>query len=78
MVKYYNEDGSLNQETTYRRGDKEGQQNKYRQNGKMFATFEYKDGSPVSGMCHHTDGTKTPLTNAELTNWKNGLKIECK
>ena len=86
IAKYYNEDGSLSQETTYDHGEKRGQMKVYRNNGTLFATFEY-DGSshvsgrwtssPVSGICHNRDGTTTPFTNAQLTNWDNGLTITC-
>ncbi|MCL1916064.1 MAG: toxin-antitoxin system YwqK family antitoxin [Desulfovibrionaceae bacterium] len=77
IYKHYNEDGTLSQETTCKNDLKEGTMNRYRKNGKMFATITYKNNSPVSGMCHHNNGRTSPLTNAELANWENGLPITC-
>ena len=77
IAKEYYENGRLAQETPYRNGIKEGIQKIYRKNGKMNLTITYVKNSPVSGMCYQTNGTKTPLTNAELLNFENGLSIEC-
>ena len=79
IFKQYYESGRLKSELPVTSGmrRKEGQMIIYRENGKQLATIEYKYNSPVNGMCHHTNGTKTPLTNAELTNWKKDLPFEC-
>ena len=77
LAKSYYESGALESEWPYKDGKKDGLAKTYRENGKLFVTIEYKNDSPVSGMCHHIDGTQTALTNAELTNWENGLNIYC-
>jgi len=63
ITKSYFESGRLSQETPYRNGIREGQMKRYRENGKLFFTMMFKDNSPVSGVCHHTNGTTAPLTN---------------
>ena len=79
ISKSYYESGKLKQEASYKNNKMEGQQTGYRENGDLYVTALYKTGSPVSGLCHHTNGTTTPLTNAEVMNWVLGLgpKIEC-
>jgi len=77
IQKNYYENGSLSFETPLKNNKREGQQKVYRKNGKLFATIVYKNNSPISGMCHNSDGSTTHLTNAELSNWENGLNIEC-
>jgi len=73
----YHESGKLAAETPYLNHNRQGQMKVYRENGKLFATIDYKDSSPISGLCHRINGTTTPLTNAELINWKNRVPIEC-
>jgi hypothetical protein len=77
IVKEYYGDGRLSQETPYKNGSKEGEQKIYRKNGKMNLTITYAKDVPISGMCYHANGNKTPLTNAELMNRENGFSIEC-
>ena len=77
ISKDYYEDGRLAKETPYKNGLKEGTQKIYRKNGKINLAITYAKDLPVSGMCYHTNGTKTPLTNAELLNFENGFSIEC-
>lgn len=78
VVKCYYESGKLMSEIPYTANKKEGIEKVYRENGKMFATVTYASGSAISGLCHNTNGTTTSWTNAELTNWVNGLEVECK
>ena len=77
LTRRYYENGALHQELTFKNDRIEGVLEVYRSNGKMFATITYEKGSPVSGVCHHTNGKTSPLTNAELTNFENGLDITC-
>jgi hypothetical protein len=77
IVKQYYDDGRLSQETRYKNGLKEGEQRIYRKNGKMNLTITYAKDMPVSGMCYHSNGNKTSLTNAELMNRENGFSIVC-
>ena len=76
ITKAYAENGGLSKEISYKNGLKNGVEKVYRKNGKIFATITYDDDSIVSGIRHHVDGTTSPLTNAELTNWENGFDIE--
>ena len=77
ISKFYYESGKLKEENPFKNGKREGLMKSYRENGKLFATILYKNDSPVSGKCHNRNGTTEPLTNAELTNWNNGLEITC-
>ena len=81
IEKGYYESGKLQSESPYKNGKLDGKIKIYRENGKPLATVVYKNGSPVSGMCHSTDGITTPWTNAELYNFKRNrseiLDINC-
>ena len=77
ITKQYYENGKLEVEMPYKDGKKEGQRKVYRDSGKLFATITYKSDSPINGLCHNINGTTRAWTNAEVTNWDNGLEVEC-
>ena len=80
VAKTYYPSGELAAESPYENGVLEGWRKIYRENGNLFATIFYKNDQtcykvgyykgacPVSGVCHHSDGTTRSLTNAELKN----------
>jgi len=57
----------LQLEATFKDGKKEGQARFYDENGKLSGTVEYKNDSPISGICHDCDGVQRPLTKDELS-----------
>ena len=77
LICVYHKNGNLRLEAPYKDDKTDGLVSAYRENGKILATATYVKGSPVSGMCHYTNGTTRPLTNAELMNLDKGLAIEC-
>ena len=78
IAKEYYESGKLRVESQYKSDRKEGQEKIFREGGKLGITIVYKNGSPVNGQCHHSDGTTTALTEAELTNFLNNLEVTCR
>ena len=77
VARIFSESGRLIEEISCRNDKKEGQVKIHRGTGKLFTTILYRANSPISGICHHTNGTATPLTNAELANFERGFGIEC-
>ena len=75
--KQYYESGTLKSEALFKNGMLEGHMKFYREDGTLGASIEYKNGFTVSGICHDIDGTTRPWTNVELTNWQNGLNVNC-
>ena len=73
ILKEYDENGNLTQQTTFKNGLREGQMKSYNSYGKFWATITYKNDKAVSGIC--ANGRK--WNNAELSNWDNGLSVDC-
>ena len=73
VLKQYDENGILDAQVTYSNNKKNGQMKKYNDYGKLWATITYKNDNAVSGKC--ANGRK--WNNAELSNWENGLKVNC-
>ena len=76
-TKRYSESGALETEVQYKADKQEGREIIYREDGKLFISIIYVDDSPISGLCHQSDGKTVNLTSAELSNLENGLEIEC-
>ena len=70
LICIYYENGKLKFEIPYKNDLMEGIVTRYTENGQIDLTVTYSEGVPESGMYHHTNGT-TPLTDAELTDFKN-------
>ena len=73
ITKVYYESGALQKEVNFKNGQPEGISKEYDENGKLFATITYKNGKAVSGIC--ANGKK--WNNVELSNWENGLSVDC-
>ncbi len=76
-VKIYDQGGVLREEAFYVNGIRQGSDKRYRSNGKLMLNVLYKDDLAVSGICYHTTGVEVMLTNAEISNWNNKLKVKC-
>lgn len=76
LVKAYYENGALLAELSGKISEQEGLAKTYRNNGQPLVTFESKKGAPIRGICHHSDGTKTDFTKANLTNFSNGINAD--
>lgn len=77
LVKRYYESGKLQVEAFFKNGQCEGLGKVYFESGKLQLGIVYKNGLAISGICHHPNGRQVPLTSDEITNWNNGLDVNC-
>lgn len=73
IKKIYYESGALQAEVNFKNDKLEGIAKMYYESGKLWATITYKNDKAVSGIC--ANGKK--WNNAELSNWENGLNVNC-
>jgi antitoxin component YwqK of YwqJK toxin-antitoxin module len=49
----------------------------YYKSGELEVEINYKNAAAVSGYCYNADGSKYPLTNANIDDLNNGLGVSC-
>lgn len=76
VTKIY-QNGKLFKETIYENNIPNGEEKYYRENGELFITITYKNGTILSGFCHKQEGIQVPLTEKELVNWSDGKAVIC-
>lgn len=77
VVKEYHDNGKLASEIRYEDSQKEGIGKHYDKDNRFLITVSYQRDKAVSGICRSQSGREFPLTNAQITNWNNGLETGC-
>ena len=73
----YRENGSMLQVATVKNFSAEGQGEVYDERGRVFATIIYKNDKIVAGKCVNQRKNGSEWTKAEISNWENGLEVDC-
>ena len=77
IAKLYYESGKLLRETPYKAGKIEGVMRYYRASGRQAISIKFSHDIDVSGVCYHTNGINSPLTDEELRNGRYGYGLTC-
>lgn len=73
----YREDGSMLEIATVKNFSAEGQGEVYDERGRVFATIIYKNDRIIAGKCVNQRKNGSEWTKAEISNWENGLEVDC-
>lgn len=73
IYKEYYESGALLVEVILKDNKLEGVMKLYNENESLYAQIIYKNNKAISGKC----GNGRQWNNAEISNWNNGLPVNC-
>ncbi len=76
-MKLYDDDGKLSAYRLISKGVYNGKAEEYDKRGRLFALVTYKDGVITSAECATDRKNGKEWTKAEISNWNNGLEVEC-
>ena len=73
----YRENGSMLEIAPVKNFSAEGQGEVYDERGRVFATIIYKNDRIIAGKCVNERKNGSEWTKAEISNWENGLEVDC-
>lgn len=76
-ITIYREDGSMHSYRPIKDYKLNGTAEIYTDNGRLFATIIYQDDKIISGKCANNRKNGAEWTRAEISNWENGVKVDC-